>query len=697
MRKQRCFLRLASGACLAAVSLPSAFGQIILEEVVVSANRQEQQAFDTPAAINSVGADTLSIAGPQVNLSEALSRIPGVAAANRNNYAQDPQISIRGFGARAPFGVRGIKLITDGIPASSPDGQGQASTFALTSTDRIEVLRGPLAVLYGNASGGVIQAFTRKASETPEFSVMGYAGSYGLRRGDAQFSNTTGKAGLVADYSWFETDGYRANSAAKRTQFNGKYDLQQTEKTQLSLIVNIWDQPLAQDPGGLNAARLASNRKQAGFNTAERRVRKITSQEQLGATLRHEDSARRTWEGRVYGGQRENLQYQALGTTGQWVGLDRDYVGLGLTASGPFEIGNTPLRLTTGLEADFSKERRQGGTAIVGEKTTTTRNEDNSAEAVNAFVVGTFFVSEHYTVTAGARLGNITFKSKDFVVTANDPDGSGKVSYSQFSPVVGVTRHVGPTMNVFANYGRGFETPTLAEVSYASSASGTVPTSSFNTAIRGSKNDQAELGVKWRPDLSQSLSATVFWVASSDEIVTDQSASGRTSFKNAPKTKRSGAEVSWVKSWAPQWRSVLAATLIDATYNTAFLSGTTAVAAGNKIPGIPEHVLFGELEWAQARNTRSVPLGWSAGAELQSVGQRFANDLNTLRADSFESVAIRSGYSQSYGKTDVQVFARVDNVFSEKYVGSVIVNNVSPFEPSPERNWTVGVKATAGF
>lgn len=693
MREKNRSLRLACGACLAVISFPPAFGQIILEEVVVSANRQEQQAFDTPAAINSVGADTLSIAGPQVNLSEALSRIPGVSAANRNNYAQDPQISIRGFGARAAFGVRGIKLITDGIPASSPDGQGQASTFALTSADRIEVLRGPLAVLYGNASGGVIQAFTREASETPEFSAMGYAGSYGLRRGAVQFSNTSGKAGLVADYSWFETDGYRANSAAKRTQFNGKYDLQQTEKTQLSLIVNIWDQPLAQDPGGLSAANTASNRKQAGLNTVERRVRKITSQEQLGATLRHEDAARRTWEGRIYGGQRENLQYQA---NNLWVGLDRDYVGLGLTASGLLEIGTTPLRITTGLEADFSKERRQGGAASGGEKSTMTRNEDNSAEAVNAFVVGTFFVSEHYTVTAGARLGNVTFESKDFVpVTATDLDGSGKVSYSQFSPVVGVTRHVGPTMNVFANYGRGFETPTLAEVAYASSTSGTLAT--FNTAIRGSKNDQAELGVKWRPDLNQSLSATVFWVGSSDEIVTDQSSDGRVSFKNAPKTKRLGAEVSWVRSWVPRWRSVLTATLIDATYNTAFLSGTTTIAAGNKIPGIPGHVFFGELEWAQARNTRAIPLGWSAGAELQSVGQRFANDLNTLRAESFESVAIRAAYSQSYGETDVQVFARVDNVFGEKYVGSVIVNNATPFEPSPERNWTVGVKATAAF
>ncbi|MFM1881106.1 MAG: Fe(3+) dicitrate transport protein FecA precursor, partial [Pseudomonadota bacterium] len=527
---------LTVAALVASVFASPVMAQSALDEVVVSANRQEQQAFDAPAAINSVGAETLSVAGPQVNVSEALSRIPGISAANRNNYAQDPQISIRGFGARAAFGVRGIKLVTDGIPASIPDGQGQASTFALTSTDRIEVLRGPLAVLYGNSSGGVIQAFTRKASETPELSLMGYTASYGLRRSDVQFSTTSGKAGLLGDYSQFQTDGYRVNSAAKRTQFNGKYDLAQSEKTKLSFILNIWDQPYAFDPAGLTATQMANDRTQAGTNTASRRVRKITSQEQLGATFRHEDAVGRSWEGRVYGGQRENLQYQA---NNQWVGLDRDYYGAGVSVSQDANFSGLGARLTGGLEADYSEERRQGGAADSGEKVvgSLTRNEDNVAQSLNAFVVGTFFVSERYTVTAGTRVGEVEFKSKDLMpVTQFNADGSGKVRYSQVSPVVGVTRHINPSTNLFVNYGRGFETPTLAEVAYASSTSSSTPTTTFNKAIRAAKNNQAELGVKWRPGREQSLSATVFWVSTENEIVTDQSAFGRTSFKNAPKT-----------------------------------------------------------------------------------------------------------------------------------------------------------------
>ena len=374
-------LRLALSSLLPVfVFVPSAaYSQSILDEVVVSASRSEQKAFDTPAAINSGGLESISVAGPQVNLSEALSRIPGVSASNRNNYAQDPQISIRGFGARAAFGVRGIKLLTDGIPASTPDGQGQASTFALTSSDRIEVLRGPLAVLYGNSSGGVIQAFTRKASELPEVSLLGYTGSYGLRRGDLQFSTTSGNAELLGDYSHFEIDGYRANGAAKRTQFNGKYYLKQSDRTQISFILNAWDQPYALDPAGLTAEQMASDREQAGVNTVERRVRKITSQEQLGSTIRHQDSVGRTWEGRLYAGQRENLQYQA---SNQWVGLNRDFYGVGLSGSENKNLGTIPVRLMGGIEFDYSKERRQAGTALLGEKVggSLARNEDNIAQ-----------------------------------------------------------------------------------------------------------------------------------------------------------------------------------------------------------------------------------------------------------------------------------------------------------------------------
>ena len=381
------------------------------------------------------------------------------------------------------------------------------------------------------------------------------------------------------------------------------------------------------------------------------------------------------------------------------MGLDRDYYGVGVAISQNRKLADVAFRLTGGLEADYSEERRQGGAATAGEKVpgSLTRNEDNIAQAMNAYLLGTFFFSERYTVTAGTRLGEVEFESKDLYVTSMNADGSGKVRYSQVSPVVGVTRHVDPSLNVFVNYGRGFETPTLAEVSYASSSSGTTPTSTFNRTIRSSKNDQAELGVKWRPGRGQSLSATVFWVSTENEIVTDQSAFGRTSFKNAPKTKRTGGEISWNREWSTQWRLLIAATVIDATYETTFMSGTSVVGAGKKIPGIPANVVFGELEWAQARNTRSAVQGWSAGLEAQSVGRRYANDVNTLSADSFETVALRSGYSRTVGATDLRVFARIDNLLDEKYVGSVIVNNASPFEPSPERNWIVGVKAVTRF
>jgi iron complex outermembrane receptor protein len=704
--------RILTVAALVATAFSSpVMAQSVVEEVVVSANRQEQQAFDAPAAINSVGAETLSVAGPQVNVSEALSRIPGISASNRNNYAQDPQISIRGFGARAAFGVRGIKLVTDGIPASIPDGQGQASTFALTSTDRIEVLRGPLAVLYGNSSGGVIQAFTRKASETPELSLMGYTGSYGLRRSDVQFSTTSGKAGLLGDYSQFKTDGYRDNSRAKRTQFNGKYDLTRSAKTRVSFILNIWDQPYAFDPAGLTAEQLASDRIQAGTNTVARRVRKITSQEQIGSTLRHEDSAGRNWEGRIYGGQRENLQYQngiaATGPVGSWVGLDRDYYGLGLLVSQTREIAGIPALMTVGLESDYSKEHRQGGTTSAGEKTgAVDRDEDNIAHSSNAFVVGNFLVSERYSITAGARIGEMRFESQDFVPATTNA-GSGKIRYSQFSPVLGITRHISPSTNLFLNYGRGFETPTLAEIAYVKNVGTNLNDKAFRSDIKAAKNEQVELGFKRRLGNAQSFSGTFFWAETTDEIVTDLNRGGRASFKNAPKTRRLGSEFSWQASLSKHWRSVVALTFIDAEYTQAFESQrfqfpsveTDRIDPGNKIPAVPRHSFFAELEWAQVRNSRAIAQGWSAGIELQSVGRRYANDMNTLRADPFETVALRAGYSKSMGIADLQFFARIDNALDEKYDGSVIVNaaNDRVFEPSPERNWMLGLKAVTRF
>jgi iron complex outermembrane recepter protein len=192
-------LKLVASLCLGvfpSAALHAQSATTALADVMVQSGRLEQKQFDAPASVFAIDADTIRSSGPQVNISDVLNRAPGVVALNRNNYAQDVQISIRGFGSRAAFGLRGIRLITDGIPASMPDGQGQASTVSMTSTDRVEVLTGPLAQLYGNASGGVIQTFTREAGATPEAQVSLYAGSFGMTRTDWQISQRSGNVGF---------------------------------------------------------------------------------------------------------------------------------------------------------------------------------------------------------------------------------------------------------------------------------------------------------------------------------------------------------------------------------------------------------------------------------------------------------------------------------------------------------------------
>lgn len=225
-----------------------------LQEVVVSANRQEQQTFDAPAAVQAVGQDVIGVAGPRVNLSESLNRVPGITVLNRQNYAQDLQLSIRGSGSRSPFGIRGARLIVDGIPATMPDGQGQASTISLPSAQRIEVLRGPLAQLYGNSAGGVVQVFTADGPERPELRLSLDAGSDGLRRYGVQAAGQSGPLNYVIDHSDFQTDGWRVNSAAKRQHTNAKLRWDASEQTRVTVIANVFDQPVSGDPLGLTRA-----------------------------------------------------------------------------------------------------------------------------------------------------------------------------------------------------------------------------------------------------------------------------------------------------------------------------------------------------------------------------------------------------------------------------------------------------------
>lgn len=667
-----------------------------LAPVVVSASRAEQRSFDAPAAVMAIDSETIQNAGPQVNLSESLNRVPGLTILNRQNYAQDLQVSIRGFGARSAFGIRGIRLLVDGIPATTPDGQGQGSSISLTSTQRIEVLRGPLAQLYGNSAGGVIQAFTREAPALADVGAQLYSGSYGMLRTDWQYAGKVGDFGIVADYNTFSADGYRANSQTERKQFNGKLSFDAGSNTKVNVVFNRFDMPLALDPTGLTAAQLAKDPTQAGTNAIARNARKIVVQNQLGTSIKHAFDADRSITARLYSGTRDNLQYQtgAAAGTGSWVGLDRNYSGAGLQYNALSKVGTMPVTWVVGYEYDRSKETRQGGVAARGNKTATTRNEDNQASNSDLFAQATVLASDQISLIGGLRYSSVNFNSSDNYL--KDGNGSGSTNYRATSPVLGLTYHANDSLNLYANYGRGFESPTLAEVAYKGAA-----TPAFNTSIKASKSKHFEIGAKWLPNAKSRLDLTLFQIDSTDEIVVARNTGGNSTFKNAPGTKRTGWELSGNTLLMPNLRATLAASQTSAEFSQTFVTGSNTIKAGNKIPGIPQSFVFSELLWSSksldsssAKRNIASKLGAQAGLELTHAGRLYANDTNTATADGYNTLAVKASYGWAIGSGVLTASARVDNATNKRYVGSVIVNQAASqfYEPAPGRNWTVGLR-----
>ncbi len=675
--------------CAVATQAQTAASIQTLPEVVVSGGLIEQKQFDAPASIQVIEAERIRSSGPQVNLSDVLTTVPGVVALNRNNYAQDVQISIRGFGARAPFGLRGIRLIADGIPATTPDGQGQASTVSLTSVDRIEVLTGPLAQIYGNAAGGVIQTFTREAGNQPEALTQLYVGSFGLLRSDWQLSGRTGQAGVVADYSTFSTDGYRENSAARREQLNSVITLDSAPGTRHKFVVNLFNMPLALDPLGLSLAQLSAPQL-AGNNALTARTRKTVHQEQVGWVMNHRIQGDLVLNTRLYRGDRSNLQFQSSNT---WISLDRQFHGLGLSFQGLHDVA-VPVQWTIGLDADQSGEQRQGGLSVAGQFSgAPTRNEWNQANANALFGQANWLLSDRWTLVTGARHSRVTLRSTDQYFN-DGQDGSGRVTYQATNPVLGLTWHATPSWNVYAHTGRGFETPTLAETAYSIVTTDGIRqiTGSFNTRLLAATTKHLEVGAKYAPGQGTRFNLAVFDIQTHNEIVTDLSQGGRTAFTNATQTSRQGLELSAQQLWGRRFRTEASLTAMRAVYSQSF----GAVAGDNRLPATPDRWAHLGLHWAQTGwdGKASMP-GWQASLEWLGRSRIWANDANTAAAGGYGLVHLKVRHRQSWAWGSAEPYLAVDNLMDKRVIGSVIVNQNSGggfYEPALPRHWVLGLQ-----
>jgi iron complex outermembrane receptor protein len=672
--------------------------------VVVSGSRSEHPSFDLPAAIDVVDADRIGAAQMRVNASEALAAIPGVVALNRQNYAQDLQISSRGFGARSQFGVRGVRLIADGIPATMPDGQGQAATFDLDVAGRIEVLRGPYSALYGNHAGGVIQLFSRDPQDRPEVELNVAGGSDGARKTDLNASGKQGGFGWLLDGSRFETDGYRAHSAATRDQGYAKLTFDTPNAGKVTLVASGLRQDDTQDPLGVTWATYQRDPRAGEIDTTDTQnpqrtladrynTRKSIDHQQIGLSWDQRFDAGRL-RLTVYGGNRHVIQYQSFskafqaapGNSGGVVDFERDFRGVDANWMTTSTLGSGTLRTTFGLEAGSSGDERKGFENFVGNdygvKGRLRRDEQDDVRSVDPYLQLEWEL-DRWVYTAGVRHSRVSFDVDDHYL-ANGNDG-GSVDYSHTTPMLGVLYKATPTLNLYASAARGFETPTLNEVFYSGTGGG------FNYNLRAATSTQLELGAKAVLARDVRANLALFQARTSDELAVDSANGGRTSYRNAASTLRQGLELSVDADLHAGWSARVAATLLRAIYDEAF----TGVAEGNRLPAVPRTSLFGELAW------KSVDGGLGAGLETVANGKLYADDANAATpAPGYMIFNARvQATQQAGGGWRVREYARVNNLFDRNYIGSVIVGDTNKryYEPAQGRNWTLGASILRAF
>lgn len=695
-------------ATLPALLLPLIFSPALFaadeQTIIVTAAPQTLSELDTPAAVSVVNGDDMRHAAPRVNLSESLGAVPGLQVQNRQNYAQDLQLSIRGFGARSTFGVRGLRLYVDGIPATMPDGQGQTSNIDINSVESIDVLRGPFSALYGNSSGGVINVSTQTGQQPATLEASSYYGSFGSWRYGMKATGAVGdgtQAGDVdytASTSRFSTHGYRNRSGAQKNLANAKLGVRIDDASKLTLLFNSVDIK-ADDAGGLSESEWRSNPQQSP-RAEQFHTRKTIKQTQAGLRYDRQLTESDDLSMMLYAGERETTQYQSIPRapqvnnpkhSGGVIELTRHYQGIDTRWTHRGEL-LVPVTFTTGLDYENMSEQRKGyenfvmngSTPEYGQKGNLRRNERNLMWNLDPYLQTQWQLTEKLSLDAGVRYSSVWFDSNDRYITAENGNDSGDANYHKWLPAGSLKYAVTDAWNVYISAGRGFETPTINELSYRSDGKG-----GLNFDLKPSTNDTLEIGSKTRIG-NGLLSVALFQTNTDNEIVTDVSRDGRTSYKNAGKTRRQGAELGLDQQFAENWRAKAAWTYLDATYRTNVCGDTNC--NGNRMPGIARNMGFASLGYEPES-------GWYAGADIRYLSDIMANDKNTAKAPSWTVVGLNTGYKFNIGRLNMDLFGRVDNLFDREYVGSVIVNesNGRYYEPAPGRNYGVGLNVAWTF
>ena len=666
-----------------------------LDEVVISASGYEQKVLDTAASINVVTGSQIHNGQAEDNLSEPLNRVPGIFALNRQNYAQDLQISSRGFGANSTFGTRGIKIYVDNIPGTVADGQGQISHIDLPSTERIEVMRGPFSVLYGNSSGGVISVFTQDGGPNNEIQPYFEVGSYSQRKVGVKASGIYRNTNYLLDVGDFHTNGYRVHSAADRFNANSKLKFKMGGDTTVTFIANNVNLS-AQDPLGLTSSQLAANPKQAGNNAISQNTRKSVLQSQTGATIDMRLDQANQLLFTPYYGQRHVTQFLAATSNGV-IDLKRNFYGMDSKWIHKGQMLEMPFTVVGGVDMNENDDHRQTYQNNGGVQGALGQNYHMSAKNFDQYVHLDWRLLERLSLNVGARNSQTTLSSISNSPALNNTS-SGSHVYQALTNMVSLQYYLTELSNVYISYGSSFDTPTLNQVTYNSNFDGS------NFGLSAATTKQVEFGFKSKVSKSTQVNLAFFNANTTNDIVVGASSFGRTAFTNAPKTNRQGMEIgSQFKlphhlemNLAYTWLSATVKEAYSYTYQATGVPRTTnVVLSGNRIPGVPNQGLFSELLWVKPNKSME------AAVEARVNGSMAVNDINSpSMATGYAVMNIRGVLRQEIaGGWSFSQFFRINNVLDRSYVGSVIVNQANSqfYEAAPTRNWMIGGKASYQF
>jgi iron complex outermembrane receptor protein len=661
-----------------------------LEEVVINAARIPLSLSQAPFAVDKLEREQIIRAQTQLGLDESLVGIPGLVLQNRFNFAQDLRISIRGFGARANFGIRGVKILVDGIPETLADGQGGIDSIDLTSIGSIEVLRGPSSSLYGNASGGVIRIESDFDRSDTGIEARLAIGGNGYRKNQVHINGESDNQQLsyIASISRLDIEGYRNHSEHKNTLFNARMRYTFKDDGTLKIAVNHTDQPQANDPGGVSLATLLGDRTAARDRNVALNAGEALEQTRIGIIYQRDLGKKGKLSIRNYHIWRD-FEGRIPITNNGVIDIARYYSGGGLMYQHQNILWSKESTSIFGMDYDYqddSRERFENLNGISGNRVLDQREKVTSAAV---YLQNQLQLSDRWLLNSGIRYDEISFTVDDYQAT-----NSGKRSLNQLSPMIATSYALNHQTSIYANISTSFETPTTTELAL-------VESTGLNTQLDAQEAVSYELGIKGnfesglisasRKNQQHQYTLSVFSIDVEQEIIALEDNLGRDVFINAGESSRQGIELSIKSRLSDTISSSLAYTYSDFSYKT-FIDKNNNNFSGNRLPGLPQNTLHVAFNYQH-------PSGLFATLETLYLGPFELNNGNTVSMDSSLVTDFRGGYNFAVDSLSIEPFIGISNLFNEVYSANARINAFGGrfYESGPDRNLYAGVSIRHNF